>query len=252
MRGSSGAGPSSACRRPGFLLTAIVGMSSSSSPWLPDDGAGSSAPAIVGNVLAVALAVGLCVLVGLIWILSPRRSKAKPRDVTAVGPLDSRGRSPVGHARPGRWRRRRRLPDGAFWFLLEQANVAQPPPQPTVTSEGAVVTAAPPNTPASASPVLPLVRTRVGRLDRGTRALGLVVRHRRREIDAWTRTVPCPSRSFGRSGTRSTRSSVTPTLVARSSARTRGWRTRSTTRESPGDPTRPRSSTWAARCGASG
>ena len=53
----------------GFLLAAIVGMTSAASPWV----AGRRQPArrrraIVGEVLAVALAAGLCILLALIWI----------------------------------------------------------------------------------------------------------------------------------------------------------------------------------------
>lgn len=131
----------------GFLFAAIVGITSASSPWLPGDGSDSSPPAIVGQVLAVALAGGLCVLLGLIWIHTPRRSKARKRPrgsaiVTAelgsslrTGSLVLIG-GVVGVA----------VLVLTFWFLLEQGNVAQPPPTFT-TSGGAVVA------PAAKSPL---------------------------------------------------------------------------------------------------
>ena len=111
-----------------FLLAAIVGMTSAASPWLTGDGSRSSAPAIVGEVLAVALAAGLCILLGLIWIHTPRRSKAKKRGGPAV--VTDRFASSL---RAGSFV----LIGGIlvvvvlalpFWFLLERANLAQPPP----------------------------------------------------------------------------------------------------------------------------
>ena len=60
----------------GFLLASIVGMASAASPWLSADQGHSSPPAIVGEVLAVVFAAGLCVLVALMWINVPRRGKA--------------------------------------------------------------------------------------------------------------------------------------------------------------------------------
>jgi hypothetical protein len=117
-----------------FLLAAIVGMTSAASPWLPGDGGRPSAPAIVGQVLAVGLAVGLCILLGLIWAHTPRRSKAKKRGGPAVVG-DELGSS---------------LQTGSFvliggilvvvvlalasWFLLEQVNQTQPPPPPLRTT----------------------------------------------------------------------------------------------------------------------
>ena len=56
----------------GFLLAAIVGMTSAASPWVAGDGSRASPPRIVGEVLAVALAVGLCILLALIWIHTPQ------------------------------------------------------------------------------------------------------------------------------------------------------------------------------------
>lgn len=121
----------------GVLLAAIIGMTSATSPWLPGDGGSPSAPAIVGQVLAVALAAGLCVLVGLIWVHTPQRSKArkKPRGTAiAVGDI-------VSGLRAGSLV----LIGGilavvalviVFWFLLEQADVAQPPPSSGATTIG--------------------------------------------------------------------------------------------------------------------
>ena len=112
-----------------FLLAAIVGMTSAASPWLPGDGGHSSPPAIVGEVLAVALAAGLCILLGLIWIHTPRRSKAKQKPGGPAIVTEEVGSS----LRAGSFV----LIGGilvvvvlviAFWFLLEQADLAQPPP----------------------------------------------------------------------------------------------------------------------------
>ena len=150
-----------------FLLAAIVGMTSAASPWLPGDGGRSSPPAIVGQVLAVALAAGLCILLGLIWIHTPRRSKARkkpggPAIVTEEVGSSLRAGSLV-------------LIGGilvvvalviAFWFLLEQADLAQPPPPRRDDDRGRRCPAS-----AGAAPVratgLRLVPLRVGRLDRG-------------------------------------------------------------------------------------
>ena len=58
----------------------IVGMASADSPWLPGDASGvRRPPAIVGDLLAVALAAGLGVLVALIWIHMPRPPRRRPR-----------------------------------------------------------------------------------------------------------------------------------------------------------------------------
>ena len=150
-----------------FLLAAIVGMTSAASPWLPGDGSQSSPPAIVGQVLAVALAAGLCILLGLIWIHTPRRSKAKKPGGPAIV-TDEVGSS----LRAGSFV----LIGGilvvvvlviAFWFLLEQADQAQPPPPSSATTIGDAGVLPP----AGAAPVcatgLRLVPLRVGRLDRG-------------------------------------------------------------------------------------
>jgi hypothetical protein len=176
----------------GFLLAAIVGLSSSSSPWLPDDGVGSSAPAIVGNVLAVALAVGLCVLFALIWVISPRPSKAKPRAAPAVAVEDVAAGLRSGTLVLVGGLVAVAFLIGAFWFLLEQANVAQLPPQPTVTSGGDEVPAAPPDTPARASPVFHWFALGLAGSIAVLVPLGLVVRHRRREVDAVDEPGPLP------------------------------------------------------------
>ena len=63
----------------GFLLAAIVGMASGASPWVAGDGSGASPPRIVTEVLAVALAAGLCILLAITWIHTPRRPKARKK-----------------------------------------------------------------------------------------------------------------------------------------------------------------------------
>ena len=119
----------------GFLLAAIVGMTSAASPWLPTDGGDSSPPAIVGKMLAVALAAGLCILLGLIWIHTPRRSRAKKRGGPALATEEA-----GSGLRAGAFV----LIGGilvvvvlvlAFWFLLEQADLSQPAP-PSATTIG--------------------------------------------------------------------------------------------------------------------
>ena len=59
-----------------FLLATIVGMTSADSRWVAGDGGDSSPPAVVGEVLAVALAAGLCILLGVLWVGMPRRTPA--------------------------------------------------------------------------------------------------------------------------------------------------------------------------------
>ena len=76
----------------GFLLAAIVGMASGASPWVAGDGADPSPPPFVGETLAVALAVGLCVLFGLIWIRAPRNSKSRKKPVGRPAPPTGSGR----------------------------------------------------------------------------------------------------------------------------------------------------------------
>jgi hypothetical protein len=135
------------------LLAAIVGMTSADSPWLPGDGSQSSPPAIVGQVLAVALAAGLCILLGLIWIHTPRRSKAKKEPGGPAIVTDEIGSS----LRAGSLV----LIGGilvvvalviAFWFLLEQADLAQPPPSSGATTIGDAGVLPPPEPPPSAPP----------------------------------------------------------------------------------------------------
>jgi hypothetical protein len=113
-----------------FLLAAIVGMASAASPWLPGGGSRSSSPAFVGRVLAAGLGAGLCVLVGLIWIHTSRRTKAKRPPLATEGMKSG--------LRKGSFV----LIGGmlvvialaiAFRFLLGQANVAQPLPPAAIT-----------------------------------------------------------------------------------------------------------------------
>ena len=167
----------------GFLLAAIVGMTSAASPWLPADGGDSSPPAIVGEVLAVALAAGLCTLLGLIWIHAPRRSKAKKRGGPAPT-TDEIGAS----LRAGSFV----LVGGilvvvllalAFWFLLEQADVAQPPPlSPTTIGDADIVP--PPEPPPSASPAFDWFLFGLVASIAVILPLGLVARRRLRVDDA--------------------------------------------------------------------
>ena len=114
----------------GFLLAAVVGMTSAASPWTSGDGSRSSPPRIVGEVLAVALAVGLCILLALIWIRTPARRESRKKRGSAPIAVDEMGSS----LRAGSIV----LIGGiivavmlviAFWFLLGQADPAQPPPQ---------------------------------------------------------------------------------------------------------------------------
>ncbi len=168
----------------GFLLAAIVGLSSASAPWLPDDRVGSSAPAIVGNLLAVALAVGLCVLFTLIWVLSPRPTKVMRRAAPTTAAKDVAAGLRAGTLVLAGGLVAFALLIGAFWFLLDQANVAQPPSQRAVTGAGNDIPAAPPGTRAPASPVFHWFALGLAGSIAVLVPLGLVVRHRRREVDA--------------------------------------------------------------------
>jgi len=167
-----------------FLLAAIVGMTSAASPWLPGDGGRPSAPAIVGEVLAVAVAVGLCILLGLIWIHTPQRRKAKKRGGPAVI-TDELGSS---------------LQAGSFvliggilvvvvlalasWFLLEQANQAQPPPPPLrTTTVGDAGVLPSPDPPPSASPAFDWFLFGLIASSAAVLPLSLVARHRLRVAD---------------------------------------------------------------------
>jgi hypothetical protein len=136
------------------LLAAIIGMTSADSPWLPGDGSRSSPPAIVGQALAVALAAGLCILLGLIWIHTPRRGKARKKPGGPGRITDEIGSS----VRAGSLV----LIGGilvvgalvmAFWFLLEQADLAPPPPLSAATTVRGAGVAPPPEPPPSAPPV---------------------------------------------------------------------------------------------------
>jgi hypothetical protein len=134
------------------LLAAIVGMTSADSPWLPGDGRRSS-PAIVGQVLAVGLAGGLCILLALIWIHTPRRSKAKKKPRGPANVADGVGEG----LRAGSLV----LIGGilvvvalliAFWFLFGQADQALPPPPPGATTIGDAGVLRPPEPSPSAPP----------------------------------------------------------------------------------------------------
>jgi hypothetical protein len=136
----------------GFLLAAIVGMTSAASPWISGEGSPPSPPAAVSQVLAVALAAGLCILLGLIWIDTPARSKArkKKRPVSAVDTNEMGSNLRTGSL----------VLVGVtlavlalilvFWFLLEQADQVQPPPLlPSSTTGGSAV---PPVQPPPSAP----------------------------------------------------------------------------------------------------
>lgn len=110
----------------GCLLAAIVGMASTASPWLPNGGGDPSPPAIVGQVLAVALAVGLCLLMALTWIQTPERSKARRKSRDPASSPEEVGSSLRGSLLV--------LIGGilalavlvaAFWVLLGQADPAE-------------------------------------------------------------------------------------------------------------------------------
>ena len=134
-----------------FLLAAVIGMTSAASPWVAGDGGGSSPPAIVGEVLAVALAAGLCILLGVLWVSTPGRTQARKKPgAIATDEIRSglRGGSLV-------------LIGGilvvaalllAFWFLLRQVDQSSAPP-PTATTARDV---APPPRPAPGPPAPPV------------------------------------------------------------------------------------------------
>ena len=138
----------------GFLLAAIVGMTSAASPWVAGDGSGPSPPRIVTEVLALALATGLCILLALAWIHTPRRAKAKKK--SGAPPIDTRGMG--SSVRTGSLV----LIGGilvaaalllAFWFLLEQADQAAPPPLSATIGDAAVPPPVEPRPSPSAPPV---------------------------------------------------------------------------------------------------
>lgn len=152
IRPDGGLIPAAAIVIVGFLLAAIVGMTSSAAPWAAAGGGGSSSPpAPVGEVLAVALAAGLCILLGLAWIHTPRRGKPSRRGLPAVtteeigSSLRSASLVMVAVILAVV------LLAATFWFLLEQGNEAQPPPRPGATS-GATGVAPGPEPAPSASP----------------------------------------------------------------------------------------------------
>jgi hypothetical protein len=175
----------------GFLLAAIVGMTSSASPWLPGDGGRSSAPAIVGEVLAAALATGLCVLVGLIWALTPRRSKRKPREESGIVTEEIGTSVRAGSVV---------LIAGVivvaflavvFSFLLGQADMTQSPPPVTPTT-GDVGALPPPGPPPPVSPAFHWFVLGLAASIAVVVPLGLVVRHRLRPIDSERETGAVP------------------------------------------------------------
>ena len=175
----------------GFLLAAIVGLSSSSAPWLADHDGGSSAPAIVGNVLAGALAAGLCVLSALIWVLSPRPGKSKPRAAPGIAREDVATGLRSGALVLVAGLVAVALLTGALWLLLSEANEAQPPSQP-VTRGDDPGQAAPPDTFAPASGVSHWFALGLAGSIAVLVPLALVVRHRRREVGAVDEPDPLP------------------------------------------------------------
>ena len=132
----------------GFMLAAVIGMTSADSPWVAGDGGDSSPPAVVGEVLAVALASGLCILLGVLWVGTPRRTQARKKaGAIATDEVRSglRGGSLV-------------LIGGilvvaalllAFWFLLGQVDhYSAPPPTATTARHAAPLPRPPPGPPA--------------------------------------------------------------------------------------------------------
>jgi hypothetical protein len=176
----------------GFLLASIVGMSSASSPWPSDGDSGSSAsvPDLVGNVLALALAVGVCALVALLWISTPRRAKGRAR-----APAEPVGEEVRALLRSGSLVLLLGVVatvfvTGAVWLLLEQANLAQPAPAPTVASTP-LVSLSPAVSPSS-SPALRWFALGLAGSITVLLPLGLVIRHRRRASDPADDAVALP------------------------------------------------------------
>ena len=139
----------------GLLLAAIVGMTSAASPWVAGDGNGASPPRIVTEVLALALAAGLCILLAL--RVDPTLPDAPRQRRNPVRlPIDTRGMG--SSVRTGSLV----LIGGilvaaalllAFWFLLEQADQAAPPPLSATIGDAAVPPPVEPRPSPSAPPV---------------------------------------------------------------------------------------------------
>jgi hypothetical protein len=166
----------------GFLLAAVVGMTSSASPWISDSGSRSSPPRMLGEGLAVALAAGLCILLALVWIHTPRRRKDKRP-----------GRPPVATDELGSSLRAGSLVlvGGvlvvlalviAFWFLLGQVDQAQVPP-PGATSVGDATALPPFEVPPSAPPVFSWFLFGLAASIAVVVPLALIARRRRRVTD---------------------------------------------------------------------
>jgi hypothetical protein len=167
----------------GTLLAAILGMTSTASPWLSGSGAGPSPPPVVGQVLAVALAAGLCALLGLMWIRTPSRTKARkvprnPDDVTEEVGSGLRG----GVLALGGGMLVVAVLVAAFWFLLGQADSVQVPPLSGTASDdpSALPKPAPPS---SAPPVLDWFFVALVASTAVVLPLALIVRRRLRVAD---------------------------------------------------------------------
>jgi hypothetical protein len=169
----------------GFLLASILGMASSSSPWAAHDDGGSAAsvPAAVGDVLALILAVGVCGLVALLWARTPGSRKAAARKVPGVPERED--------VRTAVWSSTVVLVAGvvalvfvtlAFWLLLEQANLGQGSPPPTVTSQTPTTTVPAPG--PQASPAFTWFALGLAGSIAVLLPIALVIRHRRRPSDA--------------------------------------------------------------------
>jgi hypothetical protein len=177
----------------GFLLAAIVGMTSAASPWISDDGSRPSAPAVVGDVLAVAIAAGLCILLGLIWINMPgQREVRKKRAVPAADTTEMGSSLRTGSL----------VLIGVtlavlalilvFWFLLEQADVVQPPPLPNATTVGGAGALPPAEPPPSASSAFDWFLVGLIASMAVVLPLGLLARRRHRVADVELASVDVP------------------------------------------------------------
>jgi hypothetical protein len=165
-----------------FLLAAIVGMTSTETPWQSGGSGGrSTAPAIVGEVLVVLLAVVVCVLVALVWILTPGRRSLRKR----------RGALVSEDVREGLWASFLVLIAGvvvlgglvaALYFLLGRVGTVEPPTPGGVGAGTGAGPSLPP--PGPASPVSPIFHWFVLGLLASTAILvpvALVARHMLRE-----------------------------------------------------------------------